>query len=170
MSTPAFPYAPLLPSDARPSTSFRECARAVHRSADMTPPSTRTHTHSLPPHRWDEDGDGLVSKPEFRRALPMLGLHATAEAIDGLFDTFDRDGGGQIDFRELNRHLRRDVKAEKKPRVVVREAMEEILDYKTLRKQVREGLLNISDTRVEEAVVIPENPTLTPIAKILGGA
>ena len=23
---------------------------------------------------WDEDGDGVVSKKEFRRAMPMLGL------------------------------------------------------------------------------------------------
>uniref|UniRef100_A0A7S3BR19 EF-hand domain-containing protein n=1 Tax=Haptolina ericina TaxID=156174 RepID=A0A7S3BR19_9EUKA len=61
---------------------------------------------------WDEDGDGVIDKLEFRRALPMLGLHAPLETVDALFDSFDLDGSGTIGFKELNRLLRRDIKAE----------------------------------------------------------
>ena len=43
---------------------------------------------------WDEDGDGEVTKEEFRKALPRLGLYATQEDMDELFDSFDADGGG----------------------------------------------------------------------------
>ena len=39
---------------------------------------------------WDEDGDGEVDKFEFRKAMPMLGLHATKDHIDALFDSFDK--------------------------------------------------------------------------------
>ena len=61
---------------------------------------------------WDENGDGTISKDEFRRAMPMLGMHAPDGATDEVFDSFDRDGGGTIDFRELNAQLKRDVRAE----------------------------------------------------------
>eukprot|EP00966_Prymnesium_polylepis_P141487 3267500-Prymnesium_polylepis.1 len=30
---------------------------------------------------WDEDGNGAVDKFEFRRALPLLGLHAPQEQV-----------------------------------------------------------------------------------------
>eukprot|EP00966_Prymnesium_polylepis_P135405 3130038-Prymnesium_polylepis.1 len=55
---------------------------------------------------WDENGDGQVSKAEFRRAMPMLGLDAPKIAVDGLFDSFDPDGSGTIDMKELQRMLR----------------------------------------------------------------
>ena len=35
-------------------------------------------------------------------------------AVDTLFDSFDKDGGGAINFRELNHLLRRNVKTEVK--------------------------------------------------------
>ena len=44
---------------------------------------------------WDEDGDGNVSKAEFRRAMPMLGLDVPRVAVDNLFDTFDPVRGGR---------------------------------------------------------------------------
>ena len=63
---------------------------------------------------WDEDGDGTVSKREFRRAIIQLGLEVPPAAVDELFDSFDKDGGGAINFRELNHLLRRNVKKEAK--------------------------------------------------------
>ena len=51
---------------------------------------------------WDKDGDGTITKAEFRRALPELGMWADPKDIDELFDSFDSDGGGSISFRELN--------------------------------------------------------------------
>ena len=59
--------------------------------------------------QWDVDGDGQVSKKEFRRAMKVLGFDAPREELDGLFDSFDPDGGGTIDYKELNKALRRRV-------------------------------------------------------------
>ena len=56
---------------------------------------------------WDEDGDGTVTKKEFRKAMPHLGLEVPKEAIDELFDTIDPDGSGQLSFKELQKALRR---------------------------------------------------------------
>ena len=46
--------------------------------------------------KWDRDGDGSISKAEFRRAMPMLGLTGhTPQEVDALFATFDPDGSGE---------------------------------------------------------------------------
>ena len=54
-----------------------------------------------------QDGDGTVSKKEFRRAMPMLGFDVPVAEIDALFDEFDSDGGGDIGLGEMQRILRR---------------------------------------------------------------
>ena len=59
--------------------------------------------------QWDVDGDGTVSKEEFVRSLPQLGLQATNEAASALFDTFDPDGSGTIELKELEKLLRNRV-------------------------------------------------------------
>ena len=38
---------------------------------------------------WDENGDGRVTKKEFRRAMGMLGLEAPRTDVDLVFDSFD---------------------------------------------------------------------------------
>ena len=38
---------------------------------------------------WDDDSSGSVSKKEFRRALPCLGLKVEKADADALFDSFD---------------------------------------------------------------------------------
>ena len=58
---------------------------------------------------WDDDGDGTVSKKEFRKAMQTLGLTVPREEVDALFDSFDPDGGGAIDYAELNKALKRRV-------------------------------------------------------------
>ena len=58
---------------------------------------------------WDDDGDGTVSKREFRKAMQTLGLNVPREDVDALFDSFDPDGGGAIDYAELNKALKRRV-------------------------------------------------------------
>ena len=55
---------------------------------------------------WDDDNSGTVSKEEFRRALPVLGLTVEREDAEALFDTFDEDLSGEIDYEELSKHLR----------------------------------------------------------------
>ena len=50
---------------------------------------------------WDEDGNGMVSKDEFLRALPLLGLQVKAKDAETLFRSFDPDGSGSIELKEL---------------------------------------------------------------------
>ena len=57
--------------------------------------------------QWDEDRSGSVSKREFRRALPILGCKVPAKVADAVFDSLDPDGSGQIEYKELNKLLRK---------------------------------------------------------------
>ena len=63
-------------------------------------------------HAWDEDRPRpeavatKISATDFRRALAVLGLRATSEAVDALFRRFDRDYSGFLDYRELKDILR----------------------------------------------------------------
>lgn len=54
---------------------------------------------------WDIDGDGQVSRAEFHKAMPALGLEVAKQVIDDLFTEWDADGGGQIGYAELRRIL-----------------------------------------------------------------
>ena len=60
---------------------------------------------------WDEDASGTVSKKEFRKAMPMLGLDVPAEDVDALFDSWDPDGSGMLELKELTRVLKGQVAA-----------------------------------------------------------
>ena len=66
--------------------------------------------------QWDEDESGTVSKKEFRRAMPLLGLDVAKKEIDRLFDSWDPDRSGEISLQELNKQLRRggEIKLDKK--------------------------------------------------------
>ena len=101
---------------------------------------------------WDENVDGDISREEFRKAMGMLGMHASAESINAVFDEFDCDGNGTISFRELNRKLRRDVKAEvKKEEAKPAEAIE-IANVDSLRKQVKQRLIAFSNVDVAREI------------------
>ena len=47
---------------------------------------------------WDSDGDGQVSRAEFHKAMPALGLDVPKKDIDELFNQWDVDGGGEIGY------------------------------------------------------------------------
>jgi len=57
-------------------------------------------------HEWDTNGDGTVTKKEFRKAMPVLGFDAPKEEVDALFDQFDNDGSGLMGFKELQKMLK----------------------------------------------------------------
>jgi Ca2+-binding EF-hand superfamily protein len=59
---------------------------------------------------WDDDGNGNVSKREFRLALPMLGLQISKVDADALFDSIDKDGSGTVEYAELAKQLKPKVK------------------------------------------------------------
>ena len=54
---------------------------------------------------WDDDGDGLVTLDEFRRALPALGLLIDRADAEELFHSFDSDLSGEISYEELRGKL-----------------------------------------------------------------
>ena len=55
---------------------------------------------------WDEDNSGTIDKTEWRQALRSLGVKLKRDAIDGLFDSFDADQSGELDYHELSKYLR----------------------------------------------------------------
>merc|ERR1740133_245692 len=57
---------------------------------------------------WDEDNTGAVLKQEFRRALPALGIRASREEAEGLFDALDDTSqhAELLQHAELERLLR----------------------------------------------------------------
>ena len=56
---------------------------------------------------WDENGDGRISQKEFYQAMAPLGLDVSREEALELFDQFDTDSSGKIEYKELNSMLRR---------------------------------------------------------------
>ena len=59
----------------------------------------------------------MVDKKEFREACRQLGLESISTAdLDALFASFDHDGGGTVDFKELNRMLRKQAQIAEKLR------------------------------------------------------
>lgn len=46
---------------------------------------------------WDDDGNNMVSRKEFRQALIALGLKVERADADALFAQFDEDGSGEVD-------------------------------------------------------------------------
>lgn len=56
---------------------------------------------------WDKNNDGEISPMEFRQAVRgSLNLKASNEEIDTLFKSFDADGSGKLDLKELKPALR----------------------------------------------------------------
>jgi len=56
---------------------------------------------------WDANGDGQISKKEFQKAMPLLGMDLPVKAINDLFDQYDPDKSGVMEFDELQKMLRR---------------------------------------------------------------
>ena len=56
---------------------------------------------------WDEDNNGKVTRAEFHKAMPLLGLDVPAAEVDALFDSWDPDGSGILEQSEVQKQLRR---------------------------------------------------------------
>ena len=65
---------------------------------------------------WDEDFSGTIDKREFRKALLALGFNAPKEEAEALFNAYDCDGGGSIDYQEMNKMLRKEVELDEELR------------------------------------------------------
>ena len=87
--------------EIRPATDYLR--QAVFSSLADIVPGTRV----LDLFRsWDADGDGAVSRAEFHRAMPALGLDVDKHVIDQLFSDWDTDGGGELGYAELRKILK----------------------------------------------------------------
>ena len=49
----------------------------------------------------------MIDGPEFLKAMRELGLTAPVQAVTAVFDSFDPDGSGTIDYKELDQILHR---------------------------------------------------------------
>ena len=56
---------------------------------------------------WDPNGDGDVSKMEFRQNVRKLINKPDVKEVDALFDTMDEDKGGSLDTSELKAALKK---------------------------------------------------------------
>lgn len=93
--------------------------------------------------RWDNDSDGKISRAEFARAMPELGLaHSLPGEINGLFNTFDPDGSGEITFRELHRMLRKSDSTVQTRRGAAKQVS--LVNIDDLRKDVKSDMLKMN--------------------------
>lgn len=106
--------------------------------------------------KWDVNGDGSISKREFARAMPMLGLSGhTSSEIDSLFSSFDPDLSGEITFRELYKMLRHNPNEYAHGEIAVKEKaapvkVEEPIDLNSLRRRIK---LDMFKMEVENEVL-----------------
>ena len=56
---------------------------------------------------WDTDGDGKITSKEFRAAVAALGYEGPRGEVDALFAQMDVDSSGSMEFKEMNRALRK---------------------------------------------------------------
>ena len=49
--------------------------------------------------KWDSNNDAGIDRDEFHGAMRVLGVRAPAADLDGVFDSFDPDGSGYLDFQ-----------------------------------------------------------------------
>ena len=47
---------------------------------------------------WDTDGNGSVDRKEWHPAMEAIGIRTTRENVDVLFDIFDINGDGEIEY------------------------------------------------------------------------
>jgi Ca2+-binding EF-hand superfamily protein len=90
----------------------------------------------------DIDGSGGISRDEWRRVLPRMGLGMSEADADALFAEFDADGNGDIDFNELHDMLRagRDIKLSSKLRAGAVDFDRAVSQKVATRKEARSSL------------------------------
>ena len=62
----------------------------------------------------DESGDGVVSPDEFLDGLQAFGFEPSKNEFHQLMKILDRDGDGEVDFREFDKAIKKAVKQESK--------------------------------------------------------
>ncbi len=94
---------------------------------------------------FDRDGDGSITKKEFRQGWLTLGLELTFEEIDDLMKLVDSDGSGNISYDEFISKM--DVHLQKKQPVASEQAQEFVFHkLKSLIENSQETLYEIMST------------------------
>ena len=107
---------------------------------------------------WDEDGNGVVSRREFLRALPVLGIKVDRAEGEELFATFDSDGSGTVSLKELNRKLRIGATIELDSRLQDGGAGEIVLESKNkvaLREGLQDGVSSLVGVALDASSDVP---------------
>ena len=84
---------------------------ATHKSVQSTIRAALKQRGARPTdlvREWDFDKSGEVSRAEFRNGLAGLGFTDDKKGVDALFDAWDADGNGTLDYVELEKALRSD--------------------------------------------------------------
>ena len=68
--------------------------------------------------KMDADGSGTVDCSEFQKAVLMLGVHASDESCNAIFDEYDQDGSGQLVYSEYVRYSLLEALARSHSRVI----------------------------------------------------
>ena len=55
--------------------------------------------------KFDRNGDGHISRSEFRDGLRALGFKVTEDQLSQLVKVLDHDGNGVVDYREFSKHI-----------------------------------------------------------------
>lgn len=77
---------------------------------------------------WDTDGDGKISREEFRAAFRSMAPSYSQRLVDDCFDCFDPNGDHVIEFSELDEQLRRRAEAGSSPAAGVGDSRTKALD------------------------------------------
>ena len=85
--------------------------------------------------RWDQDGNGLVDRDEFRLAMEILAIPGGAEAYDAKFDAWDVDKNGGLNFKEIRQALLHDSENAEVPRDEALRLLEQALEVESERLQ-----------------------------------
>ena len=56
-------------------------------------------------NEWDVNGDGAISKKEFRKGIEALNIGAPISEVNALFDSYDADRSGTIELSEMMRKM-----------------------------------------------------------------
>lgn len=120
----------------------------------------------------DRDGDGKVTRDEFRQALPLVGFDSSqTDVVDDLFRELDGDGNGTIEYEELTAALRHGLSVELDAELrdgaqggVDDWGTNALRERKVHESQEREVLENGAGREVDNGVPANREPTSKPTA------
>ena len=104
--------------------------------------------------KWDKDGDGSVSKAEFRKNVGDLGVVGVTDfrsEVDALFDSYDDDGGGDLSLEELKPTLKRLIDAAQNAVLMIKQLEKEATSLRKAAAKQQRQLLK-AKAEQEEAV------------------